>query len=400
MVLATGLLGCKSKSITSKNNTPEQRSDSNTSENVPKPQESVKATTIKLDKTTLTITMWDSSELSSSLLPTNSVQEKLTWSTSDISVAKVSNLGRITAINPGTATITVSNIDGNISAACSVEVKAFDDNLDITDKFTDKPFKEQVYKIIGKSSTSPILYEDVKGIKKLEKAGNLGEVYGIEYFTSLTDLVCKDTFQNKLDFSHNTQLVNLDCSMNVDLRELNIENNSKLKTLNCAQGKLGALDLNNCPELTYLNCSRNYIESLDISNNKHLNTLLCSWNKLGKLDVSNNKFLTVLKCDINQIDSLDIKNNIDLKELDISSNKINILDITNNTELTSLLCPNNSIRKLDLTNNKKLKTLDCTYNEITELVSSKDLWGPKAYSLQFDDFNHGTSSEKLAMIIK
>lgn len=48
---------------------------------------------------------------------------KLTWSSSDTSIAKVTSSGTVTAVNPGTATITVKSATGK-TATCALTVKA------------------------------------------------------------------------------------------------------------------------------------------------------------------------------------------------------------------------------------------------------------------------------------
>ncbi|MDR0386468.1 MAG: Ig-like domain-containing protein, partial [Treponema sp.] len=54
--------------------------------------------------------------------PANTTQQGVTWITSDSEVAMVSN-GKITAVGPGTATITAtSTADSSITAACEVTV--------------------------------------------------------------------------------------------------------------------------------------------------------------------------------------------------------------------------------------------------------------------------------------
>ncbi len=46
----------------------------------------------------------------------------MTWSTSDASIATVTD-GVVTAVAPGTATITATTVDGGFTAACTVTVR-------------------------------------------------------------------------------------------------------------------------------------------------------------------------------------------------------------------------------------------------------------------------------------
>ena len=66
--------------------------------------------------------------LSAWLNTTSASNSKITWKSSNKSVATVDSNGKITAINPGTATITASTTDGTaLSKSCSVTVNGFKD---------------------------------------------------------------------------------------------------------------------------------------------------------------------------------------------------------------------------------------------------------------------------------
>ena len=60
--------------------------------------------------------------------------------------------------------------------------------------------------------------------------------------------------------------------------------------------------------LDYLNCRDNQITSLDVSNNTALTYLRCNDNQLTSLDLSNNTGLTQLYCETNLLECLNIKN--------------------------------------------------------------------------------------------
>ena len=61
-------------------------------------------------------------QLTASVSPTNT-DEKVTWTSSNSNVAKVSNTGYVTAVSTGTVTITVKNPDGTIKATSTITVK-------------------------------------------------------------------------------------------------------------------------------------------------------------------------------------------------------------------------------------------------------------------------------------
>ncbi|MBR1628842.1 MAG: Ig domain-containing protein [Lachnospiraceae bacterium] len=57
------------------------------------------------------------------MTPANATNKKVTWKSSDKSVATISATGVVKGIKIGKATITVTSMDGNKSAVCKVTVK-------------------------------------------------------------------------------------------------------------------------------------------------------------------------------------------------------------------------------------------------------------------------------------
>lgn len=77
---------------------------------------------VTLDKTSGTLNVGETADLVATVSPANTTQDKtVTWATSDATVATVAN-GKVTAVAPGTATITAT-VAGK-SATYKVEVKA------------------------------------------------------------------------------------------------------------------------------------------------------------------------------------------------------------------------------------------------------------------------------------
>jgi len=176
----------------------------------------VKVISVSLNKTTDTLIAGDTDNLTSTITPNNAVNKGVTWKSSDASIATVDNTGKITAVSAGTATITVTTIDGSKTATCIYKINnSIDNNTIITSKFTDPNFKTQVYSLIGKSSSDPILYSDVKNITTLSlNMLNISNLSGIEYFTGLITLGCFGNQLTTLDLSKNTALTYLNCSYN------------------------------------------------------------------------------------------------------------------------------------------------------------------------------------------
>ena len=80
-------------------------------------------TSIKLSTTSTTISVGESTTLTATIAPENATDKTITWSSSNTSVATVTN-GRVTAISVGTATITAQA--GSAKAVCTVTVNPID----------------------------------------------------------------------------------------------------------------------------------------------------------------------------------------------------------------------------------------------------------------------------------
>jgi uncharacterized protein YjdB len=81
----------------------------------------VAVTGVSLNKSSADITAGDTENLIETITPADATNQNVTWSSSDAGVASVSN-GAVTAHVPGTAVITVTTVDGGLTAACAVTV--------------------------------------------------------------------------------------------------------------------------------------------------------------------------------------------------------------------------------------------------------------------------------------
>ena len=79
---------------------------------------------ISLNKTEIELTEGTSFQLEATIDPENATDKNLTWTTSNKSVATVSENGLVSALKKGTASITVKTKDGKKSARCNVKVVA------------------------------------------------------------------------------------------------------------------------------------------------------------------------------------------------------------------------------------------------------------------------------------
>ena len=83
----------------------------------------VSVTGVSLNTNALNLLTGGSSELTATVAPNDATNKNVTWSTSNSSVATVSE-GVVTAVSAGNATITVTTVDGGYTATCAVTVTA------------------------------------------------------------------------------------------------------------------------------------------------------------------------------------------------------------------------------------------------------------------------------------
>lgn len=94
---------------------------------------SILVESITLDEVSLNLNLNSTHRLTYTISPFNSSNKNVTWSSSNTSIATVSNTGLITAISSGTTTITVTTVDGNKTASCVVTVSNSSSNLSISE---------------------------------------------------------------------------------------------------------------------------------------------------------------------------------------------------------------------------------------------------------------------------
>lgn len=82
-----------------------------------------RVTGVKLNKTSLSLKAGATEYLFATVSPSGA-SGKVTWTSSNPSVATVSSTGKVTGIKAGTATITAKTVDGGYTAACKVTVTA------------------------------------------------------------------------------------------------------------------------------------------------------------------------------------------------------------------------------------------------------------------------------------
>ena len=84
----------------------------------------VNVTDVSLDRTELTLTEGETETLTATVKPDNADNKKVTWSSDKTEIATVDGAGKVTAVKPGEAVVTVTTEDGGKTATRKVTVKA------------------------------------------------------------------------------------------------------------------------------------------------------------------------------------------------------------------------------------------------------------------------------------
>ena len=86
------------------------------------PSEPVAVDGVTLDESSITLVVGGNQTLVATVTPADADDKSVTWSSSNSSVATVTD-GVVTAVSPGTVTITVTTVDGGYTATCQVTVE-------------------------------------------------------------------------------------------------------------------------------------------------------------------------------------------------------------------------------------------------------------------------------------
>ena len=91
------------------------------------PEDTIPVTAVTLNQTTLTLDPGQTETLRATLLPANTTDNVVTWSSGNETVAAVTSDGTVTAVGIGTTTVTATA--GNVAAVCTVTVR--DHTMDV-----------------------------------------------------------------------------------------------------------------------------------------------------------------------------------------------------------------------------------------------------------------------------
>lgn len=149
------------------NKKPNNNKDNNNNNNNKK-DDTIEVSSIKLSKSSLSLKVGEKSTLTVTINPSNATDKKVTWSSSNKSVATVDSNGKVVAVGPGTAVITAKV--GNKTVTCTVTVT---ENVTYSVKWEEvKNSSVGQYKLYIVSSKG----EKVSGVVTITVAGKSSDV--------------------------------------------------------------------------------------------------------------------------------------------------------------------------------------------------------------------------------
>ena len=167
--------------------------------------------------------------------------------------------------------------------------------------FPDGIFRNYVSSNFDLNQNGKLEYAEIASATNIKvNKMDIQSMKGIEYFTELEQLRCKENQLSSIDLSKNMLLFTLDITRN-QLTALDISKNLGLRNLYVAENQLTSLDVSKHSALVQLECSGNQLAALDLSNKQQLNKLYCDNNQLTALDFSEAPVLYSLRCYNNQI---------------------------------------------------------------------------------------------------
>lgn len=153
---------------TNNDNKKPNNNKNNNNNNNNKKDDTIEVSSIKLSKSSLSLKVGENSTLTVTINPSNATDKKVTWSSSNKSVATVDSNGKVVAVGPGTAVIT-SKV-GNKTVTCTVTVT---ENVTYSVKWEEvKNSSVGQYKLYIVSSKG----EKVSGVVTITVAGKSSDV--------------------------------------------------------------------------------------------------------------------------------------------------------------------------------------------------------------------------------
>lgn len=245
------------------------------------------------------------------------------------------------------------------------DVKSVEENIEVNaENFPDEAFREYVSGRFDKDGDGVLSPEEIEKVisVKIENRKDIQDLTGIQYFTSMTILNCRNSGVTAIDVTGNPELLNLNCA-ETQVAKLDVSKNSKLQQLYCFDTQIEALDLSENQKLMILECYDTNLSELDLSKNPALTRIFCQNTGIKTLDLTNQTTVSNLNCSNTNISSLDVSGQANLQNLYCGGTEISELDLSSNPKLILLDVENANLSTLDVSGTKVL-TLKCKGNPL------------------------------------
>ena len=282
----------------------------------------------------------------------------VSMSSGTVSLAAEADIGR-------QSTVEVTEKGDGENAVTVNDAKSVEENIEVNaENFPDEAFREYVSGRFDKDGDGVLSPEEIEKVisVKIENRHDIQDLTGIQYFTSMTILNCKNSGVTAIDVTGNPELGNLNCAK-TQVAKLDVSKNSKLQQLYCFDTQIEALDLSENQKLMILECYDTNLSELDLSKNPALTRIFCQNTGIKTLDLTNQTTVSNLNCSNTNISSLDVSGQANLQNLYCGGTEISELDLSSNPKLILLDVENANLSTLDVSGTKVL-TLKCKGNPL------------------------------------
>ena len=180
------------------------------------------------------------------------------------------------------------------------------------DVFPDAVFRQWLTdpaNLNGAGSDGVFTQEELEDIRQINVSSmGISSLEGIEVFSALESLSCKDNALEALNVQQNRALCYLQCDYN-RIDSLDVSGLDQLQALYCENNHMTSLDLTGCTALEIIYCRSNDLESVDFSTNTSLKFIESFDNQLTKVDLSMLPNLEFVHLDHNRLTHLDMSHN-------------------------------------------------------------------------------------------
>lgn len=140
-------------------------------------QGTIHVTSVSLDKASLELTEGETAQLTATVTPEGATNKNVTWSTSDASIATVTD-GVVTAVSAGTATITVTTVDGGKTDTCTVTVRE-----EAPDRPVNIPDTYDIDLIVGEGGKAKLSLTNASAGSTITVTATPDDGYELDYIT-------------------------------------------------------------------------------------------------------------------------------------------------------------------------------------------------------------------------